>query len=176
MRSGSSKQLRLGRRRFVRLGGAAIGGLTVSPVLQGAPTTADETVRVEQIRDNELVLDRPLSFRHLGSGRTRSEVANLSRTVVIESADPKGVRGHTMYHRHAAGSISYARFDHLGKKNVLGRYPIHFHRLRDSMRGSSVVGAVIIDSHNRWVTVHGTQYMVVRDCIGFGSALGTSSP
>ena len=70
---------------------------------------------------NSLTLDRPLAYEHLGSGDYRGEVANLSRNVVVESADPAGVRGHTMYHRNSAGGISYAEFRHLGKEGVLGR-------------------------------------------------------
>ena len=69
-----------------------------------------------------MTLDEPLAFDHLGRGDYRGEVANLSRNVVVESADPEGVRGHTMYHRDSAGSISYAEFRHLGKEGVLGRY------------------------------------------------------
>jgi hypothetical protein len=37
------------------------------------------------------------------------------------------------------------------------------------MRGSSVIGASIHDSHNRWLTIHGTNYLVVRDCVGYRS-------
>jgi hypothetical protein len=48
----------------------------------------------------------PLRFDHLGEGDYRGEVANLSRNVVVESADPAAARGHTMYHRHSAGSVS----------------------------------------------------------------------
>ncbi len=116
-----------------------------------------------------LKLDKPTTFAHFAEGDYRGEVANLSRNVVVESAAPDGVRGHTMYHRHSAGSISYAEFRHLGKKDVLGRYALHFHLCRDTMRGSSVIGASIHDSHNRWLTIHGTQYLVVRDCVGYGS-------
>ncbi len=87
--------------------------------------------------------------------------------MVIESADPAGVRGHTMYHRYSAGSISYAEFRHLGKPGVLGRYPIHYHLVGDTMRGSYVLGASVWDSGNRWVTIHGTNYIVVRDCVGY---------
>ncbi len=116
-----------------------------------------------------LTLDRPLANRHAGAGEFRSEAANLSRNVVVESADPAGVRGHTMYHRYSQGGISHARFAHLGKEGVLGRYAIHFHLVGDTMRGSGVVGAAIVDSHNRWVTVHGTRYLVVRDCVGYQS-------
>jgi G8 domain-containing protein len=131
------------------------------------PLTEERIVRA--IDGTTLTLDRPLSHHHLGDGAYRGEVANLSRNVVVESADPDGVRGHTMYHRGSAGSIGYAEFRHLGKRGVLGRYSLHFHRVRDSMRGSSVVGASIWDSDNRWLTVHGTDYLVVRDCVGYRS-------
>jgi hypothetical protein len=124
---------------------------------------------VQAIEGTKLTLDRPLKNAHAGTGEYRGEVANLSRNVVVESAEPDGERGHTMYHRHSAGSISYAEFRHLGKKNVLGRYALHYHLCGATMRGSSVVGASIWDSHNRWLTVHGTQYLVVSDCIGYRS-------
>lgn len=124
---------------------------------------------IARIDGQTLTLDRPLEFEHFGGGPFRSEVANLSRNVVIESADPAGVRGHTVYHRFSQGSLSYARFAHLGKEGVLGRYSIHFHLIGDTMRGSSVRGVAIVDSHNRWVTIHGTQYLVVRDCVGYQS-------
>ncbi len=52
-----------------------------------------------------LRLDRPLAFSHFAEGNFRAEVANLTRNVVVESANPDGVRGHTMYHRNSAGSI-----------------------------------------------------------------------
>jgi hypothetical protein len=128
-----------------------------------------EQRRITKIDGRTLTLDKPLEFVHFGTGKFRSEVANLSRNVVIESADPAGVRGHTVFHRFSKGGISYARFAHLGKEGVLGRYAIHFHLVGDTMRGASVVGAAVVDSHNRWVTIHGTQYLVVRDCIGYKS-------
>lgn len=128
-----------------------------------------ETRRITAIDGRTLSLDKPLAYTHFGEGELRSEVANLSRNVIVESADPGGVRGHTVYHRFSRGGISYARFAHLGKEGVLGRYAIHFHLVGDTMRGSSVQGAAIVDSHNRWITIHGTQYLVVRDCVGFQS-------
>lgn len=131
------------------------------------PQTERRTIR--SIDGRRLILDKSLEFEHAGSGEFRSEIANLSRNVIVESADPAGVRGHTVYHRFSRGGISYARFAHLGKEGVLGRYPIHFHLVEDTMRGSSVVGAAVVDSHNRWVTIHGTHYLVVRDCVGYQS-------
>jgi hypothetical protein len=132
-------------------------------------TSSTEERTIRAIDGARLTLDRPLFEEHGVDGLYRSEVANLSRNVVVESADPGGERGHTMYHRHSAGGISYAEFRHLGKEGVLGRYAIHFHLARDTMRGSSVIGASVWDSRNRWVTIHGTDYLVVRDCVGYQS-------
>jgi G8 domain len=124
---------------------------------------------IKSIDGTALVFDRPLDYEHAGDGDYRGEAANLSRNVIVESADPDGVRGHTMFHVNSRGSISYAEFRHLGKQGVLGRYSLHFHLVADSMRGSYVQGASIWDSANRWITIHGTNYLVVRDCVGYKS-------
>ena len=128
-----------------------------------------EERNITALTGDSVTLDRALDYAHLGDGDYRSEVANLSRNVTIESAKPDGVRGHTMFHRDSTGGISYAEFRHLGKENVLGKYALHFHLVRDSMRGSGVLGASIWDSHNRWLTIHGTDFLVVRDCVGYQS-------
>jgi hypothetical protein len=145
-----------------RPGTASSGRRTSKP----AYTEERTIVAVDGTR---LVLDAPLQHEHLAEGRYRGEVANLSRNVIVESADPDGVRGHTMYHVGSAGSISYAEFRHLGKENTLGRYALHYHLVGNTMRGSYVVGASIWDSHNRWLTIHGTNYLVVRDNVGYQS-------
>jgi hypothetical protein len=124
---------------------------------------------IKAMDGTQLALTTPLEREHHGPDGHFVEVANLSRNVVVESADPKKARGHTMYHRHSAGSISYAEFRHLGKEGVLGRYPLHFHLVGDTMRGSYVLGASIWDSANRWLVIHGTNYLVVRDCVGYQS-------
>src|SRR5262249_54734856 len=134
----------------------------------GLAFSAEERT-IQKIDGTQLVLNKPLLQEHLAARGQQVEVANLSRNVVIESGDPKKARGHTMYHRSSKGSISYAEFRHLGKEGVLGRYPLHFHLVGDTMRGSSVIGASIWDSGNRWLTIHGTNYLVVRDCVGYQS-------
>ncbi|HJZ58759.1 MAG TPA: hypothetical protein VKE74_27700, partial [Gemmataceae bacterium] len=138
---------------------------------QGAAKTESRTEErtIAAIDGTKLTLDQPIAMSHLGDGDYRGEVANLSRNVVVESADPAGVRAHTMYHRNSAGSLSYTEFRHLGKQGVLGKYALHFHQCGDTMRGSSVVGNSIWDSHNRWLTIHGTDYLVARDNVGYKS-------
>jgi hypothetical protein len=126
---------------------------------------------IGSVEGNTLTLDRPLDLDHLGDGDYRGEVALLSRNVVVESADKArgSRRGHTMYHRNSVGSVRYAEFRHLGKEGIKGRYSLHFHLVGDTMRGTAVVGASIWDSGNRWITVHGTNYLVIRDCVGYQS-------
>jgi hypothetical protein len=131
-------------------------------------TQTEERV-IKSIDGMKVTFDEPLKFNHRAEGVYRGEIANLSRNVIVESAAPDKARGHTMYHRHSAGAISYAEFRHLGKPGVLGRYSLHFHLCGDTLRGSSVVGASIWDSGNRWLTIHGTNYLVVRDCVGYRS-------
>jgi hypothetical protein len=128
-----------------------------------------EEATIKAIEGARVTLEQSLTQSHSGVGAYRAEVANLSRNVVIESASPDGVRGHTMYHRGSAGGVSYAEFRHLGKEGVLGRYNLHFHLCGDSMRGSSLIGASFHHSKNRFLTVHGTNYLVVRDCVGYQS-------
>ncbi len=124
---------------------------------------------ITSLEGTRLTFDKPLTMSHLGEGDYRAEVANLSRNVVVESADPAGIRGHTMYHNGSSGSIAYTEFRHLGKKDLLGRYALHYHLCRDTMRGSTVIGNSIWDSHNRWLTIHGTDYLVARDNVGYQS-------
>jgi hypothetical protein len=140
---------------------------TFRPSVRDSTQTEERIVKA--VDGDRLVLDRALEFDHVAKGGYAGDVANLSRNVIVESANPQSGRGHTMYHRHSAGSIRYAEFRHLGMPGVLGRYSLHFHLCGDTMRGSSVVGASIWDSGNRWLTIHGTQYLVVRDCVGYQS-------
>ena len=140
---------------------------TFQPSVRDSTQTEERTIR--SIDGTKLTLDKPLQYEHLGTGDYRGDVANLSRNVIVESADPQRGRGHTMYHHGSAGAISYAEFRHLGMPGVLGRYSLHYHVVRDSMRGSYVLGASIWDSGNRWLTIHGTNYLVVRDCVGYKS-------
>jgi len=142
--------------------------ITVTNQAYNGKGTTEERI-ITAIDGTKVTLDSPVSYEHLGTGDYRGEVGNLSRNVTVESADPNGIRGHTMYHRGSSGSLSYAEFRHLGKKDTLGRYSIHFHLCGETMRGSSVVGCSIWDSHNRWLTIHGTNYLVVRDNIGYKS-------
>src|SRR5205814_1608370 len=103
-----------------RIGDKVIVTASKVPYTIARPETRQTEERIiRKIEGTRLTLDRALTFPHAGSGDYRAEVANLSRNVIVESADPEGVRGHTMYHHGSAGSISYAEFRHLGKEGIL---------------------------------------------------------
>lgn len=131
-------------------------------------STVEERI-IATIDGSKLTFTEPLEMAHAGDGDYRAEVANLSRNVVVESADPAGVRAHTMYHTGSSGSLAFTEFRHLGKRDTLGRYALHYHLCRDTMRGSTVIGNSIWGSHNRWLTIHGTDYLVARDNVGYQS-------
>src|SRR4051812_19956107 len=160
---------RVGDRVIVTASKEVEGGSTFRPGRTRSAAGNTEERIITAIDGVKLTLDRALEKEHFGEGEYRSEVANLSRNIIIESADPDGVRGHTMYHLNSTGGLSYVEFRHLGKEGVLGKYPVHFHLVRDSMRGASVVGLSIWDSHNRFMAIHGTDYLLIRDCVGYQS-------
>lgn len=164
-----------------RVGDRIVITLSIVPENAGTdakdPKTGETYKTLEEAEEHEIAaidgatikLKSPLGDRHSATVEGAAEVANLSRNVVIESANPQGIRGHTMYHRHSTGSISYGEFRHLGKKGILGKYPIHFHLVREGMRGGGVTGASIWGSENRWMAIHGTDYLLIRDCVGYKS-------
>src|SRR5690606_5040463 len=76
--------------------------LTATNVHGPGKTQRSEERVIAKVDGDTLELTEPLEYDHVGSTDFRGEVANLSRNVVVESADPAGVRGHTMYHRGSA--------------------------------------------------------------------------
>jgi hypothetical protein len=128
-------------------------------------TEENDVVRVQGA---VVFLRAPLKFAHDGAAPAQAEVAVLTRNVLITSKDPTK-RGHTMFHHGAKGAISYAEFRSLGGQAQLGKYPIHFHRVGDSMEGSYVRGVAVWDSGNRFITVHSTQGVTLSQNVGYKS-------
>ena len=99
-----------------------------------------------------LTLDAPLRCAHFGlpqsfDGKSldeRAEVGLLSRNIVIQGDEASSALkfgGHVMVMN--SGSVAKIRgveFKRMGQFNRLGRYPLHFHQMRDAM-GSFVVSS-----------------------------------
>ena len=120
------------------------------------------------VSGGRIELASPLKYHHDGRGSASGHVALLTRNVVITSKDPER-RGHTRFMAGAQGSISYAEFSYLGGEGQVGKYPIHFHMVGETMRGSYVKGASIWGSGNRFITVHSTQYVTLSHNVGYNA-------
>ncbi len=127
-----------------------------------------EVNTIQTAMGRSIILANPLKCYHSGKEPARADVALLTRNVVITSKDPN-LRGHTMFMENAKGSISYAEFVNLGPQNMLGRYPIHFHKMGDASKDMYVQGASIWNSTNRWITIHSSNGVTLRDNVGYNS-------
>ena len=117
-----------------------------------------------------ITLSKPIKYSHGGGAPGDGEIALLTRNVVITSATP--VVAHAagiMFHQGSVGGLSYVELSHLGGKDVLGAYPIHFHHAKNTMNGTLIQGVSIWDSNNRFLTIHDTDGIVVRDSVGYKS-------
>lgn len=130
----------------------------------------NETHNISKIVNQQVTLMNVLSCSHRVITDTensiKSHVALLSRNVKISSDDIFD-RGSVNFFHGSNGYIKYAQFDLLGPKEVLGRYPIHFHHLKDSSIGIEVIGNSITNSDNRWITIHDSNGIIVRENVGF---------
>ena len=137
-------------------------------------------------------LNNALAFDHIGARNQITgelvalpHVANLSRNVVLKSANPTGVRGHTQNFRRSDVNIQNVSFLDLGRTrakedNIIGRYMLHFHHVWGPTitpaNGYQVtaVGNVFdgkdqaFDIGVRWgLTIHGTHYGLFKDNIAY---------
>jgi len=138
---------------------------------EGLDTCIEES-EILRIEGVFMSLNDPLRCFHAGGNTSNdipnSHVASLSRNVIIKSEDGKN-RGSVNFFHGSTGDVKYAEFRDLGPKNTLGRYPIHFHQMHDTSKGIEVVGNSIINSENRWITVHDSNGVTVTDNVGYRS-------
>lgn len=151
-----------------------------------------EERKVMAVADEEITLDRPLEYQHFGrlqtfAGRSvdeRAEVARLSRNVTIRgdaASSVSGFGGQIMamdmrmegMTMPAVVRIEGAELTRMGQKNILRRYPLHFHMLGAGGANSYLKNTSIHETYNRCVTVHGTDNLslsnnVCHDHLGHG--------
>jgi len=132
-------------------------------------TEENEIVRIKGVL---IYLKKPLECFHPGFNNRNefvsSHVAILDRNVEIRSDDLEN-RGSVTFFYGSQGAIKYTEFRDLGPKNVLGRYPIHFHHMQDTSRGIEVEGNSIINSDNRWITIHDSNGIIIKNNVGYYS-------
>ncbi len=130
------------------------------------PSETEENY-VAAVSGSTLKVVKPLNFSHEGVAPAQGEAADLTRNVVITSLNRSVHAMGVMFMFGAKGSLSYAEFSHLGGEDILGKYPIHFHHVQSSMYGTVLEGLSVWDSHNRFITIHNTMGITVRNTVGY---------
>jgi hypothetical protein len=144
--------------------GWRVGDELVLPNTALADFGGAEKVTIAALASGAITLTAPLTKDHLGARdgdlvtvatgatgeRLFPHVGNLTRNVILQSANPAGMRGHVMIGERAVMDARYARFDQLGRTtmadvdsttfdtegnvthigtNQIGRYSLHLHHL-----------------------------------------------
>ena len=108
-----------------------------------------------------------------GSGELidlRGEVSLMSRSIVYRGDPETSVTNkfgaHIMVHspgdETSIGRISNVQLEDVGQAFLLGKYPIHFHMM-GRVTKSYVKCNTVNRSYNRGTTIHGVQYLTVKD-------------
>jgi G8 domain len=164
--------------------------------LEGVATTAQwEELSAASVSATTVALAAPLRFSHEGArdgNGTLSflpHIGNLTRNVIIRSANPAGTRGHVIFATRSEVDIRYVLFKDLGRTkitpldnttfdtsnrvtkvgtNQIGRYPLHMHHVMGGVGPSAdgyqfrLIGNAI-DGGKKWgLAVHNSHYGWVR--------------
>ena len=122
---------------------------------------------IRAISGNTITLEGQLRYPHFGAITfgvdQRGEVGLLSRNILIrgdDSSTSSGFGGHIMAMQGSTMRISGVELHRKGQRNLLGRYPVHWH-LMGRTPGQYIKNSSIHESFNRCITVHGTSEIEV---------------
>lgn len=155
----------------------------------GAYTATWETPTLTGV-SGTTITTTALAYAHAGARdqtgalRYLPHVGNLTRNVIVRSANPNGTRGHVLFTARADVDIRYAEFKDLGRTTVapldndtnhLARYGVHFHHLQGPLtpqtngRQFTFMGNAVRNSTKWGVDVHDAHYGLVQDNVIFDS-------
>ena len=147
-----------------------------------------EVVTIAAINGRTVTFEPALKHDHPGIAANPfgverfPHVANLSRSIVLRSENPDGVRAHTVVTGKATALVKNVRFAHLGRTsadkeldntvygddgepthigtNQIAKYPWHTHHLHGKYE---LTGCVVEDGLKWAVTIHGTDGGLCRN-------------
>ena len=164
----------------------------------------DETVVIQSIEGNRIVVEAPLSEDHITPrDHLQVHVANISRNVEFTSENTAiDRRGHVMFMHTREVDVANAAFNDLGRTDKLrplnspyfddegffveetggntgGRYSVHFHRNGVERSGSpAVVRGSVVAGNPGWGFVNHSSYVDFIDNVAFdvvGAAFSTEA-
>lgn len=132
----------------------------------------NEILTIKNAYGSTIELESPLAFQHYGGEEYQSEVALLTRNIMVMGTSeveatnigPQIMLGGTKRHR-IRGVLAYR----MGQRNVKGAYPFHFHMLGSSPE-SYMFDNVVVRSFYRCFVVHGTSNVQVMRNVAFDAA------
>ena len=161
-----------------------------------------EELQVAGVSGDTITLSAPLVFNHRGARSATGALeflphaGNVSRNVIIRSANPAGTRGHVIFITHPDVDIRYVSFKDLGRTrmgvlnnteynqdgtvrrvgtNQIGRYSLHFHHAfgpstpRADGYQFTIVGNAIDDASKWGITIHNSHYGLIQENVVYNS-------
>jgi hypothetical protein len=145
-----------------------------------------QVVTITAISGQTITFTPPLSYMHYGQfwfppGSSasspdaidmRAEVGLLTRNIVFRGDITEGTTGadkwggHVMAIDQCSVRIKGVEFYHMGQKDNVARYPIHFH-LCGNTTNSYVKQNSFHDTFQRAVTIHGSNNVLIQENVGF---------
>eukprot|EP01137_Pigoraptor_chileana_P015723 Opistho-2@5312 len=146
--------------------------VVVTTIFRDYETDQNEVVTVAGVdaAGTTVALTQALAFVHYAGREYQAEVGLLSRRIRVLGNEADSVAtsfgGHVMVAQHGIGRFSGVAAVRMGQKNVLARYPFHFHVLGASP-DSFVRDCAVVQSFFRCVVVHGTDNATVARNVAF---------
>ncbi|KAI8104351.1 hypothetical protein M9434_002909 [Picochlorum sp. BPE23] len=131
----------------------------------------NEIVEIDRVVGNRITLKSPLQFSHYGGDEYQSEVALMSRNIILmgtKGTEDNGI-GPQIFLGGGGGRIRGLLTYRAGQRNVKGAYPFHFHMLGASPE-SYFIDNVVYRSYYRCFVVHGTRQTVVERNVAFDAS------
>ncbi len=148
-----------------------------------------EEFTIQAISGNIITLNRPLTYNHKGARDVSGNIdflphiGNLTRNVVLKSANPTGTRGHMAMMHGSDVDIRYATFRDMGRTtydpvvagtNQKGRYALHMHHVygplatpangyQFTLIGNAIDGGSSVQKFKWGITIHDSHYGLIQD-------------
>lgn len=145
---------------------------TTLPVTSAAGAGYAEAFDITSISGSTITLSGSLTEKKLGDAvkRFQAEVINLSRNVKITGdafdVDNRGL--HTvLFGQGGTMTIAYTRVERAGQRGLTGKYPLHFHNVKNCNGKCVFRGNAVEDSHQRGIIIHATHRSLVTENVLF---------
>eukprot|EP01094_Clydonella_sp_ATCC50884_P004567 TRINITY_DN13609_c0_g1_i1.p1 TRINITY_DN13609_c0_g1~~TRINITY_DN13609_c0_g1_i1.p1 ORF type:complete len:1433 (-),score=246.70 TRINITY_DN13609_c0_g1_i1:56-4168(-) len=128
----------------------------------------NEVMSIKAIEGRRVQFTEPVRFFHYAGPEYQVEVALLSRHILLqgdEASEESSIGGHVIVHE-ATGRFSGVLLRRMGQKNVLARYPLHFHMMGDAPE-SFMQDSAVWHSYYRCFVIHGTHNTRVSRNVAF---------